>query len=124
MTIPSSRGQDDKVWITELNQFPVLVLTRSQGRGMVFLHEGNHPPPSVELKGTCTCPCQPLPGVTHLSTGSSLSDIVPSYNTEASRSLGEIGTKTKELGWPSDTENSLQHTYILGLWEAPLLSVL
>lgn len=56
----------------QLNQIPVLGSTRSQGRGMVFLQEGNYPSPSVELKGTHMGLCQPPPNVTCLSTGSSL----------------------------------------------------
>lgn len=41
----------------------------------------------------------------HLSPGGSLSDVVPGCNAEASRSLCEIETKTKKVGWPSDTHD-------------------
>lgn len=51
----------------------------------------------LELKGTCTGPCQPLPGATCLSIGNSLNDFVPGRNTEVSRSFCEIGTKPKRL---------------------------
>lgn len=97
LTVRSWRGQDDKVWITLFNQISVLGSAGSWGRGTVFLHL--RPCNSKHLSASTQC--NPL--LFHMW---SLRAIVPGCDTEESWSPCEIGTKTKKVSWPSDTDDS------------------